>query len=204
MSRREENVLRTGAYRETMRTLKEYEATLLKKIGEIEAKCPACGRPGLKIEDYLYNMPFVGDIILSTGKCSYCGYRYNDVRVVEAKAPQKIVFSVEGVEDLNALVVRASTATIRIPEIGGEIKPGPAAQGFITTIEGILYMFKDILEFLCTTSSDVDRSVCEEKMKWIKEANEGKKKFTLIMEDPDGVSIIVGKKKKPIIEPLET
>lgn len=198
----ERNVLRIGAYRETMKTLKEREAKLLEKIGEMEARCPACGRPGLKIEDHLYDMPLVGKIILSTGRCNYCGYRYNDVRVLEAKSPQRIIYQVEVPEDLNALVIRASTATIRIPELGGEIKPGPAAQGFITTIEGVLHMFKDIVEFLCN-GSDADREACEGKLKWINDAIDGKVKFTFIIDDPEGVSIVIGKTKKPRIEPLE-
>lgn len=198
----ERNVLRIGAYRETMKTLKEREAKFLEKIGEMEARCPACGRPGLKIEDYLYYMPLVGKIMLSTGRCNYCGYRYNDVRVLKARSPQRIIYQVEVPEDLNALVIRASTATIRIPELGGEIKPGPAAQGFITTIEGVLHMFKDIAEFLCN-GSDADREICEEKLKWINDAGNGKVKFTFIIDDPEGVSMVIGKTKKPRIEPLE-
>lgn len=198
----EDNVLRVGAYRETIRTLKKRKAKLLRKIGEIDSRCPACGRHGLKIEDYLYDMPLIGEIILSTGKCNYCGYRYNDVRVVEAKSPQRIIYKVEGLNDLNALVVRASTATIKIPELGGEIKPGPVAQGYITTIEGILYMFKDIAEFLCS-SGEIDKKICKEKLKWLNDAINGKVKFTFVIEDPEGVSMVISKGKKPLVKPLE-
>ena len=198
----ESNVLRVGAYCETIRTLKDREAKLLKKIGEMETRCPVCGRHGLRIEDYLYDMPLIGEIILSTGKCSYCNYRYNDVRIVEAKPLQKIIYKVEKLDDLNALVVRASTATIKILELGGEIKPGPAAQGFITTIEGVLYMFKDIAEFLCS-SGEVDEKTCKEKFKWLDDAVNGKVKFTFVIEDPEGVSMVISKEKKPLIKPLE-
>lgn len=165
----------------------------------MEAKCPACGSRGLLIEDYLYEIPRIGRVVLSTGKCRFCGYRYTDVRVVEAKEPRRIIYSVERPEDLNALVIRASTATIRIPEIGAEIKPGPAAQGFITTIEGVLQMFKDVLEFLC---QDKKNQTCIEKLEWLNRAIDGKKKFTLVIEDPDGVSTIEGKGKEPVVESL--
>jgi len=198
----EDNILRVGAYRETIRTLKERKARLLKKIGEMESRCPVCGRHGLKIEDYLYDMPLIGEIILSTGKCNYCGYRYNDVRIVEAKSPQRIIYKAEGPDDLNALVVRASTATIKIPELGGEIKPGPMAQGYITTIEGVLHMFKDIAEFLCS-SSEINEKACKEKLKWLDDAINGKVKFTLVIEDPEGVSMVISRRKKPLIESLE-
>ncbi len=175
--------------------------TFLEKIGEIKTRCPACGSNSLIIEDYLYDMPGVGRVILSTGRCGKCGYRYSDVRVVEAKEPRRIIYRVEDPEDLNALVIRASTATIKIPEIGAEIKPGPAAQGYITTIEGILHMFKDVVEFLCA-DADKGNNTCTEKLEWFKRAINGKEKFTLVLEDPEGVSAIKGKKRAPIIEPL--
>ncbi len=165
----------------------------------METRCPACGSKGLVIEDYLYDIPEIGKVILSTGKCGFCGYRYTDIRMVEAKEPRRIIYYVEKPEDLNALVIRASTATIRIPEVGAEMKPGPAAQGFITTIEGVLYMFKDVLEFLCQDKKD---KICIGKLEWFNRAIEGKERFTLIIEDPDGVSIIKGKDKEPILESL--
>jgi len=182
----------------TMEYLRDH-GVFLQKIGEMETRCPACGSRGLVIEDYLYDMPGVGRVILSTGKCRFCGYRYTDVRVAEAKEPRRIIYRVEGLEDLNALVIRASTATIRIPEIGAEMKPGPAAQGFITTIEGVLHMFRDVLEFLCRDRKD---RVCAEKLEWLNRAIDGKEEFTLIIEDPDGVSVIKGKSKEPVIELL--
>ncbi len=183
----------------TLEYLRDH-GVFLQKIGEMETRCPACGSKGLVIEDYLYDMPEIGKVILSTGKCRFCGYRYTDVRVAEAKEPRRIIYRVEEPGDLNALVIRASTATIRIPEIGAEMKPGPAAQGFITTIEGVLYMFKDILEFICKDKKD---RICDEKLEWFEKAINGEKKFTLIIEDPDGVSAVKGKNKEPVIELLQ-
>ncbi len=185
-------------FAKTLEHLREH-GVFLQKIGEMETTCPACGSKGLVIEDYLYDMPEVGKVILSTGKCRVCGYRYTDVRIAEAKEPRRIIFRVEEPEDLNSLVIRASTATIRIPEIGAEMKPGPAAQGFITTVEGVLHMFKDVLEFLCQEKKD---KVCIAKLEWFKRAIDGGEKFTLIIEDPEGVSMVKGKKREPVIESL--
>ncbi len=188
-----------SVFTETIEYLRGH-GSFLEKIGEMESRCPTCGSRGLVIEDYLYDIPEIGKVILSTGKCGACGYRYNDVRVAEAKEPRKIIYRVEELEDLNALVIRASTATIKIPEIGAEMKPGPAAQGFITTVEGVLHMFRDVLEFLCRDRKD---QVCIEKLEWFNRAIDGKEKFTLIVEDPDGVSAIKGKGKEPVIESLQ-
>ena len=169
------------------------------KLAEARIKCPACGRETLRITDYLYEIPHVGKVVLTTGKCDYCGYKFTDVRLAEAREPSRIVVPIEGKDDINALVVRASTATIRIPELGLEMKPGPAAEGFITTVEGVLARFLDALKIACSDPS-ADRKACEEKEREIREAMEGKRRFTLIVEDPEGVSTVVSAKAR--IEPL--
>ncbi len=171
------------------------------KIGEMLVKCPACGRETLKLEDYLYDMPHVGKVILTSGKCSHCGYRFNDVRLAEAREPQRIILKVTEQNDINALVVKASTATVKIPELGLEMKPGPASEGFITTVEGLLHRFLDALHVACSDPS-ADRAACKAKEQEIREAIEGRRKFTIIIEDPEGVSTIVSAKAR--VEPLKT
>ena len=172
----------------------------LLKIGETRVKCPACGRETLVLEDYLYDMPHVGKVILTSGKCSYCGYKFTDVRLAEARPPRRIVFEVTKPDDVNVLIVKASTATVRIPELGLEMKPGPAAEGFITTVEGLLARFLDVLKVACS-SEDVDEETCKQREKEIREAMEGRRRFTVIIEDPEGVSTIASSRAR--IEPLQ-
>ncbi len=179
-----------------MEQVQEREPT---KIGEMKVKCPACGRETLVLEDYLYEIPHVGKVILTSGKCSYCGYKFTDVRLAEARNPRKIVFQVKEPKDVNVLIVKASTATVKVPELGLEMKPGPAAEGFITTIEGLLARFLDVLRIACS-SGEADRRACTEKEREIREAMEGKRRFTVIMEDPEGVSAIVS--PNAVEEPL--
>ncbi len=177
----------------------EKEGKFLRKLLESTVKCPICNYNEMKIVDYLYEMPYLGKVLLSAGKCPRCGFKFNDVRVFEASNPKKIIFKVDKPEDLNALIVRASSASIKIPELGLELTPGPTAQGFITTIEGLLYMFKEITEFLCS-QPDADKRACEKRLKEITEAIDGKRTFTLIVLDPKGVSKIVH--EKVVEEPL--
>jgi zinc finger protein len=169
------------------------------KINEMVVECPICRRPTLKIEDYLYDMPLVGKVILTSGKCSTCGYRFTDVRLAEAQGPRRIVFRVEKPDDVNVLVVKASTAAVIIPELKLKMIPGPAATGFITTIEGVLERFLEALEAACS-SPDANQEACRKAKEMITAAKEGKIKYTVVIVDPEGVSAILS--DKAIVEQI--
>lgn len=168
----------------------------IEKIMEYDIDCPIC-RGKIKIEEYLYEMPLVGKVLIASGVCRYCGYKFSDVRLAESRNPRKIVYSVEKPGDENALVIRASTASIKIPELGVEIAPGPASRGYITTVEGIILDVIDKTRFLCS-SPDAPRENCERKIKELEDARNVAKQFTIIIVDPEGVSTIVSKKTRII------
>ncbi len=134
---------------------------------------------------------------MTIGKCSACGFTFRDVRTVEQREPQRLILDIERPDDLNTLVVKAPSASIRIrgllEEGDFEMKPGPIADGFITTVEGVLHRFLEITEYLCR-EPDIDKSRCEKALKALREAVDGKRKFTLIIEDPEGISAIASKK----------
>ncbi len=174
------------------------------KLHEEITKCPACGKQTLHVTVYVYRVPLVGDIVMTTGKCTSCGFTFRDVRVAEQKQPQRLILDVEKPEDLNALVVRAPSATVKVRGLSEEgdleMKPGPVADGFITTVEGVLHRFREVLEFLCG-EPDVDKEKCNRLLQRLREAIEGKRRFQLVIEDPEGVSAIASKKVR--VEPLE-
>ncbi len=155
-------------------------------------KCPRCDSD-FKVSDSIYEIPLVGKILISTGRCMKCGYRYSSVRAVESHGPQKLTLRVENPKDLNIFVLRASSATIKIPELGIEITPGPAAQGYITTVEGVLDRVLEVLSIL-KDDPEVDKEERDKREKMIKEAKEGKRKFTFVIIDPEGVSRIISDK----------
>jgi len=166
-----------------------------RKIGEYVVRCPVCGRETLRVEEYIYEVPMLGKVIISTGKCTACGYRYSDARLAEARGPSKIVYPVQKPEDLNALVVVSSSATVLVPELGLEARPGPAAQGYITTVEGVLDRFLEALEAACR-DPEADREACEKNRRAIEEAKEGRRQFTLVIVDPEGVSAVASEKAR--------
>ncbi len=160
----------------------------LRPIGEEVIECINCGKKKFRVRFYIYTIPYFGDIILQVGVCDSCGYRRADVSVLNPGEPTRIIVKVRNMNDLNALVIKSSTATVKIPELGIEIYPGPAAPGYITTIEGILHRVLDHVPSECF----IKDSTCYYKVKEIKEAIDGKKNFTLIIEDPFGRSDVLG------------
>ncbi len=174
-------------------------AHLLEKVLEYKVKCPICGRD-IVVEEYLYDMPLVGKVLISSGKCKYCGYKWSDVRLAEPRGPRRIIYRVEKPGDENTVIIRASTASIKIPELGVEITPGPAAKGYITTIEGLILDILEKTEFLCS-EPDAPEKECREKIELLKKARDGKIQYTVIIEDPEGVSAILSEKAR--IEPVE-
>ncbi len=169
-----------------------------KPIAKERVRCPVCGDE-LEVTLYSYKVPYFGDVILEAGKCRKCGFRWSDVGMVSAGKPKRIVVNVNDPEDLNALVIKSARASIRIPELGVEVSPGPAAKGYITTIEGILQRVLDHVPSECFDS----RSKCFRKVREIEDALRGLKKFRLIIEDPVGRSAVMGRGVKVLEEPLE-
>ena len=172
---------------------------LIQKILEYNVNCPICGRE-FKVEEHLYNMPLVGKVIISSGRCSNCGYKWSDVRLAESKGPRKIAYTVEKPGDENAILIKSSTSAIVIPELGVEIYPGPAAVGYITTIEGLIIDIIEKTEFLCS-EPDAPEKECKEKLELLKKARDGEIKYIVMLLDPEGVSAIIS--DKATIMPLE-
>ncbi len=151
--------------------------------------CPSCGRE-LKLSTTLYDTPFFGKVLLMTIVCE-CGFKHSDVIVSEMKEPTRFKIKINK-DTLYTKVIRSTSGTIRIPEIGVEIEPGPASQAFITNLEGILMRVSEIVEMAKRWSDDEDKAKrCDEILDRIEKTLEGKDELTLILEDPFGNSLIL-------------
>jgi len=73
------------------------------------------------------------------------------------------------------------------------MEPGPASQGFITNVEGILMRFEDIVKTARRWNEDNAEKVaiCDRILEKLKLAIEGEEDLTVIIEDPFGNSMIV-------------
>ena len=94
--------------------------------------------------------------------------------------------------------LRSTSGTIRIPELGIDVEPGPASEAYISNVEGVLQKVRDIVVFATKSAMDagaeenVRRGECI--LERIGRAMEGEGPLTLILEDPLGNSAIVSEK----------
>ena len=153
-------------------------------------KCPKCGKD-LNLLTAFYDTPYAGRILITTISCK-CGFKHSDVFIGEFKDPVRFTLKVDK-NNLFAKVVRSASGTIRIPELGLAMEPGPASQGFITNVEGVLMRFEDVVEMAKRWNSDDEEKVriCEEILAKLKAVREGEDSVTLIVEDPFGNSTII-------------
>ena len=160
-------------------------------------KCPACGKETLKLTTTIQTIPYFGEILLLSAYCENCKFKHSDVFSVEQKEPACYKLTVEEEKDLNARVIRSSSGTIEIPELGIKMEPGPASQGFITNVEGILLRMEEIVKaqkILVKEKKKLERlNELEQKLNL---AMEGRLKLTIVLKDPLGNSAILSRKAK--------
>lgn len=163
--------------------------------------CPICGgKNTLKALNYLHEIPYFGKVMESTIICEKCGYRNADVMLLEEKEPKLYTVKVEEEKDLFTRVVRSKSGTIELEEIGIKIEPGPASQGFVTNIEGVLERVRETLlmakNFKKEENEEESIKKIEEILNYIEGVKEGKKPLTVRIMDPFGNSALIGEKVK--------
>ncbi len=152
--------------------------------------CPSCGRE-LKTLVTTYEVPFFGEVLLTSISCE-CGFRHADSVVVGEKEPVRYSIKINR-DNLFTKVIRSTSGTIRIPEIGVTIEPGPASQAFITNLEGVLDRVEGIVRTAMRWNSGDEDKVrrCEWIIERIRNTVDGEEELTLIIEDPLGNSLII-------------
>ncbi|MCX8184790.1 MAG: ZPR1 zinc finger domain-containing protein [Sulfolobales archaeon] len=163
----------------------ESERSFFKIIYSDVIKCPQCGEYSLNVVAHLVDTKYFGSVIVESGKCLSCGFIYRDAYAAEYGEPKKIEVKVTR-EFGDYLVIKSSTATVIIPELGVEISPGPAAQGYITTARGILENVAEVLSAMCREGGED----CLKKLKEVDRALRGELDYTLVIEDPLGKSVV--------------
>jgi len=161
-----------------------------------EVKCPVCGVQSLTEQETKYDVGYFGPVLLTTIVCANCSFKHSDVICLNVQEPSSISASIEDSEDLKMSVVRSSNAIIQIPELGVLITPGPTAEGFISNVEGVLERVEQVTRMLVRDPKRRDRA--ERFLQRIKEARDGRIKFTLIIKDPLGNSAIIAKDKRKV------
>ncbi len=155
-------------------------------------RCPYCGKESMEVTELYYEVPSFGGLILYSYRCSSCGYRHVDLQYLEAKKWKVYRYTIEDSRDIaETLVFRSKTCRIRSPELGFTIDPGIAAEAFITTAEGLLYKVLDFAErMLALAETEEEKQKIQEFMDKVRRALNGELRFTIVLEDPLGNSLI--------------
>ncbi|NYT01456.1 MAG: ZPR1 zinc finger domain-containing protein [Methanosarcinales archaeon] len=166
------------------------------------ATCPMCCA-NMDFDWEVTDIPHFGEAMLISGVCS-CGFRHTDTMLLGQSEPKRHTLEVESLEDLNARVIRSSSGTIRVPEMGVAVEPGYASESYVSNVEGVLVKIRDVVQFATRSARqacDQERtSRGEDILAHLAEAMEGRYPFTFILEDPLGNSAVVS--ERVAVEPL--
>ena len=110
--------------------------------------------------------------------------------ILTQREPVHYELKIKCQDDLDARVVRSTSGTIRIPELGVDIEPGPASESFISNIEGVLDRVTGILEMITRWGEDDKTKRALELLSVIEKIMEGNYEITVVIEDPLGNSAI--------------
>lgn len=161
----------------------------------VPGPCPYCNT---EIE-YLYqteNIPYFSDILIISANCPSCGYRFTDTQLLKNADPVRFELNVDTRDDLDARVVRSMTGSIEIPEIGVRIDPGPACEGFVTNVEGVLDRIAHAVRAAIRDGDDDEKKRGESLLDKIQCIRDGAFPITLILQDPMGNSVLVSDKAR--------
>ena len=158
--------------------------------------CPVCGKKTLTLTESDIEVPFFGKLFVFSMICESCKYKKVDVEAAEQHEPARYTLDVNTKEDLNARVIKSSEATVKIPYIGS-IEPGPASEGFVSNIEGIINKMKEQIEHWRDGEEDeAIKTKCKNMIKKLQRALGASEELKIIIEDPTGNSAIISDKAK--------
>ncbi|MFW9975981.1 MAG: ZPR1 zinc finger domain-containing protein [Candidatus Thorarchaeota archaeon] len=154
--------------------------------------CPSCNAANLQVRSLLYSIPFFNELAMFSMECPSCNFHHNDVFSAEKRKPARFTLFIDNQNLLRARVVRSGSGTMRLPEFGIDVEPGPAAESFITNVEGVLQRTISVVETAISFAEKTkEKAKGAEILGKMNQAIEGNLAFTLIIEDPAGVSGII-------------
>jgi len=159
----------------------------------VPGPCPYCNT---EIK-YIYkteNIPYFSDILIISAICPSCGYKFVDTQLLKQSDPARYTMAVESVDDVDVRVVRSMSASIEIPELGVRIDPGPACEGFISNVEGVLDRIEKVVKGALNWGTDEEKENARILLDRIAAVKCGSFPITIILEDPSGNCAIISDK----------
>jgi zinc finger protein len=157
-------------------------------------QCTFCGESQATLREDEVDIPHFGRVFILSMTCDACNAHQSDVEPAEKKEPCKYTFEVNSEDDLNVKIVKSGEATLKVPHII-TMEPGPAANGYVTNVEGLLERIKKVIE--SSVESEEDANAKKKAKNLIKKLNKvlvGREKLKIILEDQSGHSAIISEK----------
>jgi len=156
-----------------------------------KTNCPLCQK-SIIITWQPDNIPFFGDVMYTCSQCD-CGFKYADTMILTQREPMRFTLVVESPEDLDIRVIRSISGTIRIPELGINIEPGPASESYVSNVEGVLCRIEDVVGMVTRWDDEPPGSIerAHEILGSLQQVRQGELRITIIIEDPLGNSAII-------------
>ena len=85
---------------------------------------------------------------------------------------------------------------LEIPELGVRIDPGPACEGFVTNVEGVLDRIAQAIKIAVKDGDETEKENGRVLLETIECIKAGGLPVTLIIQDPMGNSVLVSDKAK--------
>lgn len=160
----------------------------------VDTPCPMCkAHGGVTMLTTQVDIPYFGDGLESTLRCSACGFRHADFMILGTKDPLRLQLDARDEADLSVRVIRSNSGTIRIPELGFLAEPTPLSESFVSNVEGVLDRARDILLTAMEFHGEdpEKRTLLTDYLARYDEFRHARAPFTLIIDDPFGNSAIV-------------
>ena len=163
---------------------------------KVEQPCPICfSDEGLTMIAHTSEIPYFGEHTQLTILCPSCGWKHTDFIPAEGKKPGAFSLEIEGIEMLSVRIIRSSSCTIKIEELGLEVEPGGATTGYVSNIEGVLNRFQGAVEMMyrqAKTSNEKETiRKCEALLEKINLVKDGNLMVEITLLDPMGHSQIL-------------
>ncbi|KAM9859913.1 zinc finger protein ZPR1 [Aulostomus maculatus] len=160
---------------------------------EIESLCMNCYQNGTT-RLLLTKIPFFKEIIVSSFSCENCSWANTEIQSAGRIQEQGVCYTlkVKTKQDLNREVVKADSATTRIPELDFEIPPF-TQKGSLSTVEGLVDRAVAGLEQDQPVRQATDPEVAakiDEFIQKLRRLKDVETEFTLVIEDPSGNSFV--------------
>ncbi len=164
----------------------------------LDYPCPICNSEnGLILNVHTSEIPYFGEHTEMTIICNECGWRNTDFIPSEGKKPSFWSLFINNSELMTTRVVRSSSCTVRIVELGLEVEPGDNATGYISNVEGVLNRFSDAIAMIQRSAirdgEEGKEKVesCQELIDRISKIKNGEEPVELMLLDPNGHSQIL-------------